>query len=180
MLQSALVRIDATRATDSDGTIAKHELLRNGTVIASSTSTSAVVAIGDSTVVAGQTYTYTMRAVDNLGATGAVSNSVVVTVPAPDTTPPSVPTNFRVISNDPGSVTLAWDASTDNATPQGDIWYILTSPLDESDFYTWTTTNPYTSFWFDTPGLTHDLYIQAVDLEGNESAKVGPVTFTAQ
>jgi chitinase len=117
--------------------------------------------------------------VDTLGAVGPGSNSVVVNVPIPDTTPPSQPTNFRVTANSGGAITLAWNSSTDNQTAAGDLWYILTSPLDQSDYYTWTQTNPYTTGFFD-PGTTHEVYIQAIDEAGNASAKVGPLTFTVQ
>lgn len=179
LLQSDLVRIDCNRATDPDG-IARHELLRDGVVVSSSTSTSAVVGLADSSPTPGQTYVYTVRAVDTLGAVGPESNSVTVTVPQPDTTPPSVPANFRLVSNTPGSITLAWDPSTDDTTTNANMWYVITSPLDESDFYTWTQQNPFTTSWFDQPGVTHEIYIQAIDLAGNKSAKAGPVTFVSQ
>ena len=179
IVQYNRVTIHATPATDSDG-IARHELLRNGSVVATTTSTSNPVVLSDTSVTVGATYTYVVRAVDTKGAVGPSSNSVNVTIPPRDTTAPSVPTNFRVTSNTAGSVTFAWDVSTDNQTAQGNLWYIITSPLDESDFYTWTQTNPYTTGWFDTPGVSHQVYIQAVDEAGNTSAKAGPVTFTAQ
>ncbi len=178
-ISADFVRISANRASDPDG-IARHELLRNGSVIKTSTLSSDPVTLSDTNPVEGQTYTYNVRAVDTLGAVGPKSNSVVVTVPPPDTTPPSVPTNFRITSNEPGDVTFAWGSSTDNQTPQGDLWYVITSPLNETYYYTWTQINPHSTFRFDEPGTTHSVYIQARDLAGNESAKAGPVTFTAK
>lgn len=179
-VSSDKVTIQAAPASDSDGSIARYELLRDGAIVATTTSAGNPVVLSDTSVTAGATYTYNIRAVDNDGAAGPNSKDVVVTIPYPDTTPPSAPTNFHLVSNDTGSITLAWNASTDNVSPQSDLWYIITSPLDESDFYIWTQDNPFTTTWFDTPGVSHDIYIQAVDDAGNKSAKAGPVTFTAK
>src|SRR5262249_19647443 len=56
----------------------------------------------------------TVRAKDVIGNTSAESDPLVTTPPPPDTQPPSVPANLRTTSLTPTSLTLAWDASTDN------------------------------------------------------------------
>ena len=55
-----------------------------------------------------------MRAKDVVGNTSAESDPLVTTPPPPDTQAPSVPANLRTTSLTPTSLTLAWDASTDN------------------------------------------------------------------
>lgn len=163
--------------TDANG-IARHELLRDGIVIVNSISQSATISVTDTTVVVGHSYVYTVRAVDTLGATGPASNSVNVTVPVPDTTPPSAPTNFHVVSNQPGSVVLAWNGSTDNITAAADLWYILSSSSG-GGYYVWTQSNPHEAITLDS-GQTYEMYIRAIDEANNESALVGPLIFTAQ
>src|SRR6185503_2550641 len=62
-------------------------------------------------------YSFTVRAKDTKGTQSAPSAAVSVTTnnPATDTTPPSVPGNLRSTAKDAGSITLAWNASTDNS-----------------------------------------------------------------
>ena len=172
--------ISFTRATDSDG-IAKHELLRNGVVEKSSTSSS-ITKFRTNFVTEGSSYSYSVRAVDTKGAVSAASNSVTVNFPV-DNSPPSLPTNFRVTENIAGSVTFAWNRSTDNyyTADESEIVYVISSPSNGSYYYVWELFYDYhQTYWFDEPGTTHNVYIQARDLSDNESAKVGPITFTAK
>lgn len=174
---SVLIRF--TPGSDSDGSVVSHSLYRNGSFLTSTSSGANPIAIYDNAVSAGATYSYTARATDNDSAQSATSNTSSITVPS-DVTPPSTPTNFRIVTpydDNSCSVTLAWNNSTDNAVAQGDLWYILTSPLNESYFYTWTQSNPYTLWFCWDPGV-HQVYIQATDTNNN-SSKSGPVTITA-
>lgn len=155
--------------------IAKHELFRNGTLKASSTSQSSVITLTDNTVYYGNTYSYTVVAVDNHGNVSPASNTVTVTLP-PDTQAPTAPANFHVISNQPGDVWLGWDLSTDDKTSPGDIWYIIES--QDSSYYVWTQTDPHDAITLNS-GQTYTLYISAIDLANNVSTKTGPLTFTA-
>lgn len=60
----------------------------------------------------GQEYVYAVSAVDAAGNESALSSPATVVPGAPDTTPPTVPTNLTAVGED-GRVTLAWSASTD-------------------------------------------------------------------
>lgn len=61
-------------------------------------------------------YTFTVKARDAAGNLSAASAPVTVTTDAPiiDVDPPTVPGNVRLTAKTSTSVTLAWDASTDN------------------------------------------------------------------
>ncbi|GAA0914045.1 glycosyl hydrolase family 18 protein [Nonomuraea longicatena] len=61
-------------------------------------------------------YTFTVKAKDRKGTLSAASAPVTVVTnnPANDTQPPTVPGNLRSTAKTNSTVTLAWDASTDN------------------------------------------------------------------
>ncbi|WP_090046865.1 glycosyl hydrolase family 18 protein [Lentzea fradiae] len=85
----------------------------NGSTLAGSSTTTSAIITGLSPNTA---YSFTVRAKDSKGTQSAPSTAVTVTTnnPADDTTPPSTPTNLRVTAKDAGSISLAWNASTDN------------------------------------------------------------------
>lgn len=175
---SVLIRI--TPATDADGSVVSHSIYRDGSFLSTTSSSDNPIVVYDNTISAGATYTYTATATDDDSAESVVSNSSQITVPN-DVTPPSDPTNFRITSpynSGTCSITLAWDDSTDDTVAQEDLWYILSSPLDESYFYTWTQDNPYTLSPFCWDSGVHEVYLQATDGDNN-SSKVGPIIITA-
>jgi chitodextrinase len=63
---------------------------------------------------AGTEYTVTVKAKDAAGNVSDASAAVKVSTKAPDTAPPTAPGNVRSTAQTDTSVTLAWDASTDN------------------------------------------------------------------
>ncbi|GAB1824169.1 glycosyl hydrolase family 18 protein [Herbidospora sp. RD11066] len=81
-----------------------------------------IAATGTSATVTGlnpnTNYTFTVKAKDRKGTLGAASAALSVRTnnPADDTTAPSVPGNLRSTAKTSGSVTLAWNASTDNTS----------------------------------------------------------------
>lgn len=88
---------------------------------------------------------------------------------ARDRTPPSTPTNLRVVSVTEDSITIAWDRSTDNsgkihAYIAGGIYHPGTS-----------TTKTFTHL---VPSTTRTYRVQAMDPSGNVSALSEPVTAT--
>jgi chitodextrinase len=101
---------------------------------------------------------------------------VVLAVAAPaasaaarDRTPPSVPTGLRVVSVTEDSITIAWNASTDNsgkihAYIAGGIYHPGTS-----------TTKTFTGL---VPNWTQTYRVQAMDPSGNTSALSAPITAT--
>jgi chitodextrinase len=88
---------------------------------------------------------------------------------ARDRTPPTTPTNVRVVSVTEDSITIAWNASTDNsgrihAYIAGGIYHPGTS-----------TTKTFTGL---VPNWTQTYRVQAMDPSGNVSALSAPVTAT--
>ena len=89
--------------------------------------------------------------------------------PKRDNTPPSTPTDVRVVGVTEDSITIAWSASTDNsgrlhAYIAGGIYH----PPD-------STTKTFTGL---VPNTTRTYYVQAMDPSGNLSALSAPVTAT--
>ena len=94
-----------------------------------------------------------------------------------DRTPPTTPTNLRVIGSTGTLVRLAWNASTDNS---GNFSYHVTQ---SSVFNTYTvgvpqtrTTLTFTGLW---PETTYTYTVYAVDAAGNRSGNSNPVSYTA-
>jgi chitodextrinase len=86
-----------------------------------------------------------------------------------DNTPPTTPTNVRVVGVTEDSITIAWNASTDNsgslhAYIAGGIYHPGTS-----------TTKTFTGL---VPNTTRTYYVQAIDPSGNMSGLSDPVTAT--
>jgi hypothetical protein len=76
----------------------------------------------------------------------------------PDTTPPTTPTNFRVVATTATTVTLAWSPSTDNS---GALSYVLTDGLNQIAYpqqsqTTWTLSAPW-------PNTTYTYTLRAAD-----------------
>ena len=120
------------------------------------------------------TYTFYVYALDASGNRSAASNFLSVTLPAPpapndpsDVTPPSAPTNVWADSYNDGSreLQVAWNASTDNVTPQSIIVYqvFVNGTLENS-----TDGKTQTSVY----GVAGENVISviAIDANGNRSA----------
>jgi chitodextrinase len=90
--------------------------------------------------------------------------------PPRDTTPPSVPTGLRVVSVTDDSVTIAWNASTDNS---GSIHHYVVSPgsWHPGDSTVKTITGL-------VPSYTATYQVSAVDAAGNDSGQSAPLTVT--
>ena len=78
--------------------------------IATSTTTS----YKDTTVSASSSYSYRVRATDAAGNLSPYSNTLSVTTPTPDTTPPTQPGALTASVPSSSEVDLSWGASTDN------------------------------------------------------------------
>jgi chitodextrinase len=89
--------------------------------------------------------------------------------PRRDNTPPTIPTNVRVVSVTEDSITIAWDASTDNSGSIGA--YIAGGIYHPGD----STTKTFTGL---VPKTTRTYYVQAIDPSGNMSGLSEPVTAT--
>ena len=63
----------------------------------------------------GTSYSYRVRAIDGAGNTGAYSNSATTTTAqAPDTSPPTAPTGLVGSASGNGTISVSWQASSDN------------------------------------------------------------------
>lgn len=93
--------------------------------------------------------------------------------PSPgDTTPPTTPTDLRVTGTTRTSITLAWNASTDNS---GAFSYVV-----KQDYLSWTVDPPQTSYTLTSlsPGRAYTFYVYAVDRALNTSGNSNTVVAT--
>ncbi|WP_165861147.1 fibronectin type III domain-containing protein [Paenibacillus paeoniae] len=113
---------------------------------------------------ANTSYTFTVKARDAAGNQSAASSSVTVTTDAPvvDVTPPSQPTNLQATAKTSTSVSLSWNASTDNVGVTGyTVSYGTTSVNTIATSATISGLAPSTSYAFT---------VKAYDAAGNISA----------
>lgn len=109
------IALSWSASTDNVG-VTGYEVLRNGAVVGSPTSTSYV----DSGLAASTTYGYSVRARDAAGNRSTGSPSVsATTLGSSDTVAPSVPTGLAVGAVTTSSIALSWTASTDNVGVTG-------------------------------------------------------------
>jgi hypothetical protein len=88
-----------------------------------------------------------------------------------DRTPPTTPTNLRVVSTTEDSVTVAWDASTDNS---GKIHaYVVGGSYHSGTSTTKTITHL-------VPNWTIQVHAYAIDPSGNQSGVAGPISATTK
>jgi chitodextrinase len=155
-------------STDNVG-VSGYDVYQDGGLIASVTGTSTNV----SGLTAGTTYAYTVTAKDAAGNVSAASAPLNVTTVAPDTTPPSVPTGLVATAVTESSLTLSWDASTDNVGVTG---YDVYQDGGLIASVTGTSTN--------VSGLsastTYAFTVTAKDAEGNVSAASDPLNVTTE
>ena len=118
------------------------------------------------------THTFQVRALDDTGtllATSTVTATVNKnqTTPPPgtaDTIAPSQPANLRVMSATSGSVTLAWNAATDNVGVTGYDVFRATTKVGSSNTTTYTINGL-------TCGTAYSVGVRAFDSAGNTSAQ---------
>jgi PQQ-dependent dehydrogenase (s-GDH family) len=122
---------------------------------------------------AGTSYTFYVQARDAAGNNTNSSPLNVATASPPDTEAPSTPTNLAVSGNVHASVTLVWDASTDNIAVSGyDVYQNnikINTMLIAGTTYTAGNLAALTQYSF---------YVVAKDGGGNTSANSDPVNIT--
>jgi chitodextrinase len=91
--------------------------------------------------------------------------------PRRDTTPPTTPTNLRVVAVTEDSITIAWNASTDNS---GQIHAYIAGGIYHSGT---STTKTFTGL---VPNWTQTYRVQAMDPSGNVSGLSEPLTVTTR
>ncbi|MEV4547103.1 glycosyl hydrolase family 18 protein [Nonomuraea wenchangensis] len=156
-------------STDNVG-VTGYEVYRGATLVTTVTGTTYT----DTGLTASTAYTYTVRARDAAGNRSAASAAVTATTSnggGTDTTAPSVPGNLRSTGVTSSSVSLAWNASTDNVGVTGYEVY------RGSTMVTTVTGTSHT----DTGLAANTAYtytVRARDAAGNRSAASAAVTAT--
>jgi len=166
------VSITAAATDNTGGTgVAKVEFYINGTLKTTATS-SPYTYSWDTTAAANGSYTLSAKAYDAASpANVATSASVGVTVNNPDAQPPTTPANFKSTGSTLNSISLSWNASTDNVGVTG---------YQVKRNGTLVTTTP--SLTFTDTGLSsstaYSYTVAAIDAAGNTSATAGPLNVT--
>ncbi|WP_328230370.1 MULTISPECIES: glycosyl hydrolase family 18 protein [Lysobacter] len=164
----------SANAADSDGSIASVEFFRGAASLGVDTTSPYGVTWNNATA---GSHSFTAVAKDNQNAT-TTSSAVSITVSggSSDTTPPSVPGGLASPSQTSNSVSLTWNASTDNSGGSGVAGYdvyrggsVVGSPTSNS--YTVSGLNPSTSYSFT---------VRARDNAGNASAQSGSISATTK
>ncbi|NUP04028.1 MAG: chitinase, partial [Nonomuraea sp.] len=147
-----------------------YEIYRGGTLVTTVTGTT----YNDTGLTASTTYAYTVRARDAAGNRSADSNQVSATTTGgggTDNTAPSVPGNLRSTGVSGNSVSLTWDASTDNVKVTGYEIYrggtLVTTVTGTSHTDTGLAAN-----------TTYTYTVRARDEAGNRSANSNQVSAT--
>ena len=135
-------------------------LYRNGTRVANVATPGATF----SGLTCGTTYTLGVDAYDAAGNRSATTSLTAATAACPaDTTPPSAPTGLSVTGQAGTSVSLAWNASTDNVGVAGYGLY-------RDGTLVGTAPSPSGTFSSLTCGTTYTFAVDAFDAAGNRSA----------
>ena len=147
--------------------VAGYTVYRNGTQIAMVTSPGYT----DGSVVPSTIYTYTVDAFDFANNHSAQSSPVSVTTPGADTQAPSVPTGLSVSAVTATSVSLAWNASTDNVGVTGYTVYRNGVAAGTSATTSFSNTGL-------APSTSYTYKVDAFDAVGNHSSQSTAVTPT--
>ena len=164
------VSITANATDDSGGTgMNRVEFYINDGLVGTDT-TSPYSFNWDSTSVSDGAYSISARAYDNASpANTKTTNSITVNVDNTDDVPPTAPGNFRSTGTSLDSVSLAWNASTDN---EGVTGYRISrngSVIATVNALTYVDTNL-------SDGTTYNYTVTALDAAGNSS---NPSSLTA-
>lgn len=139
--------------------VAGYRIYKNSVLAGTVTTTSYT----DNTLISNTAYQYSVVAYDPSG-NETMSDALSVTTPAvADTSAPTAPGNLRSTSVTSNSISLAWNASTDNVGVTGYRLYRGTSLLVT------TTSLSYVNNGL-TPNTTYQYYVVAVDAAGNVAA----------
>src|SRR5438094_516839 len=164
---SSRINLSWLAATDNVGVI-RYSVYRDGVQIASVAGRS----YANTGLSAATTYSYTVAASDAARNASAQSSAVSATTKAPlDTQAPSIPTNLAASAITPTTLTLSWNAATDNVAVAGYRVYLngtlLLSPSSTS-----------AQIIELTPDFTRSFTVAAFDAAGNASAPSAPLSVT--
>jgi len=113
-VSASQINLSWTASTDNVGVIG-YRVLRSGLQVG----TTATSAFTDTGLQPNTSYSYTVSAYDAAGNVSPLSQPASAMTLAPDTTPPSVPTNLVASNVTSVSATISWTASTDDVAVVG-------------------------------------------------------------
>ncbi|MFI7691960.1 glycosyl hydrolase family 18 protein [Nonomuraea sp. NPDC049655] len=161
----------AWNASTDNVAVTGYEVYRGGTLVTTVTGTT----YNDTGLTANTAYSYTVRARDAAGNRSANSNQISATTTGggggDDKTPPSVPGNLRSTGVSNNSVSLAWNASTDNVAVTGYEVY------RGGTLVTTVTGTTYNDTGL-TANTSYNYTVRARDAAGNRSADSNQITAT--
>ncbi len=155
---TSAISISWNPSSDNVG-VASYNIYRNGSLI----KTQAGTTFTDTGLAVYTGYVYTLTALDAANNGSTISSSLVAST-AQDITPPSVPDNVRETAQTITSVTLQWDASTDDVGVSGYKIYRNGSLVGSVGGTTFTDTGL-------SVGSSYTYTITAHDSAGNTSAQ---------
>jgi chitinase len=131
-------------------------------------------------MVPGSTHTFQVQAEDRSGNTSS-SNTLTASFAAGDATPPTTPTNLRLVSQSASGLELAWDPSTDESAFDYHVIGVFGCPVLVVPSGTTQVLEP--SVDVDpvcglVPGVTYTFQVFARDAFDNDSALSNPLTVT--
>ncbi|WP_433221014.1 fibronectin type III domain-containing protein [Dactylosporangium sp. CS-047395] len=162
------VSLSWNASTDNVG-VAGYKVLRGGTQVGTATGTSYT----DTGLTASTAYSYTVQAYDAAGNTSASSSALSVTTSAgsSDTSPPTVPNGLTSPSKTSSSVSLSWNAATDNVGVAG--YKVMRGGTQVGT----ATGTSYTDTGL-TASTAYTYTVRAYDAAGNTSADSSSITVT--
>ena len=164
-------RVDVSWSPSVDDTgVAFYDIYRNDDIVDSVLGTAQTY--GDTTVSAGTTYSYRVRARDAAGNVSAQSLQASATTPGlPDIEVPTVPADVVASPISVSRIDLSWTASSDNVGVTGYTLYRSGGAV--------ATLGSGVTSWSNTglqPGTAYGYEVDAFDAAGNRSAKSAVVT----
>jgi chitodextrinase len=158
----------AWNASQDDQSLAGYRVYRDNTLVTTTSQTSYT----NSALSSNTTYQYRVEAYDAAG-NSATSTTLSVTTSAntSDTTAPSVPTGLAITSNTSSSVSISWNASTDNVGVARYYIYRNTTQIGN------TTSRNYTDSTV-SASTTYQYRVAAADAAGNLSAQSTALSVT--
>lgn len=150
-------------STDDTGPVS-YRVYRNGPLVATVSSTQWT----DSSIAAGTTYTYSVRALDAAGNLGEATSATV----AADFSPPAAPASLTAVwTGGPSRVELTWPAATD------DLGVVAYEVSRDGTALGTTTSTAFTDSAV-APSTTYSYAVVAIDQGGNRSEPVSAALTT--
>jgi len=160
----------AWNAANDDVGVTAYRVYRDGSNTAFTTTTSLSFTVTN--LSPGRRYEYSVSAVDAAGNESARSQVLSVTTPVPiDSTAPTTPSALRATSVSSNTVSLAWNAASDNIAVTA---YRLYKNGSSTAFYT-TSALSFTDTGLN-PEQSYQYRVSAIDAAGNESSRSAALT----